>query len=207
MDTPTPDPLAPAAIAYTSGTTGYPKGAVHSQHNLMLPGRMTIRGPRLRTGARKADCFPLTILNMQILSTLLVPQCGGTAIVMDRVDPVGIAEWIERSERRYGTALPPCCTAWRSTTASRRTHSARCKTSGVVGVIARRRPRTASRRSSTQVSSTYGLTEVPTLVAIGPSGRRWMPTASGLPLPHLALHDRSMMTASRCRSDDTAKSA
>ena len=63
-------------------------------------------GPELR----KADCFPLTILNLQILSTLLVPQCGGTAIVMDRVDPVGIAEWIDQErattlERRAGHAV------------------------------------------------------------------------------------------------------
>ena len=32
------DPGAPAGIAYTSGTTGFPKGALHSQRNLCLPG-------------------------------------------------------------------------------------------------------------------------------------------------------------------------
>ena len=42
------DPYAPAGIAYTSGTTGYPKGAVHSQYNLLLPGAMLGSQPRLR---------------------------------------------------------------------------------------------------------------------------------------------------------------
>ena len=37
-------------------------------------------------------------------------------------------------------------------------------------------------------SSTYGQTEVPTLVAIVPVGRQIDAAASGLPLPHLALH-------------------
>ena len=42
-------------------------------------------GPDLRKG----DCAALTILNMQVTSTLLVAQAGGSQIVMDRVDPRG----------------------------------------------------------------------------------------------------------------------
>src|SRR4030095_2830979 len=89
-----PAPSAPAGIAYTSGTTGHPKGAVHSQHNLLLPGAALVASRGYGPELRKGDCFPLTILNLQVLTTLLVGQAGGTTILMDRIDAEGVAEWI-----------------------------------------------------------------------------------------------------------------
>jgi acyl-CoA synthetase (AMP-forming)/AMP-acid ligase II len=186
---PAPDPLVAAAIAYTSGTTGFPKGAVHCQHNLMVPGAMIVRSRPLDAELRKADCFPLTILNLQVLSTLLVPQCGGTAILMDRVDPVGIAEWIDRERATlwngapamlYGLAtndeVPANSLATLRDVWSGGSHcpqSIKDRFAAKFGLIAH---------------STYGATEVPTLVSIVPRGYEIDAGASGLPLPHLALH-------------------
>src|SRR4051794_38774793 len=100
------DPHAPAGIAYTSGTTGYPKGAVHSQYNLLLPGAATVASRGYGPALRKGDCFPLTILNMQVLTVLLVAQAGGCSILMDRIDAEGVAEWI-RNERVTTWNGPP----------------------------------------------------------------------------------------------------
>ncbi len=186
---PTPDPLAPAAIAYTSGTTGYPKGAVHSQHNLMVPGLMVTRARHFGTELRKADCFPLTILNLQILSTLLVPQCGGTAIVMDRVDPVGIAEWIDHERATMWNGAPAMLYGLATNDDVPATSLRTLQEVWSGGSFC---PQATKDRFTAkfdlEVSSTYGLTEVPTLVTIVPLGVEVEATAGGLPLPHLALH-------------------
>jgi long-chain acyl-CoA synthetase len=186
---PLPDPLAPAAIAYTSGTTGFPKGAVHSQHNLMVPGKMVVRARGFDHETRKADCFPLTILNMQVLSTLLVPQCGGTAIVMDRVDPVGIADWISEERATVWNGAPAMLYGLAT---NDEVAPASLRTLHDVWSGGSHCPQATKDRFTKKfgllASSTYGQTEVPTLVAIVPVGHEIDAEASGLPLPHLALH-------------------
>ncbi|MBW2230775.1 MAG: AMP-binding protein [Deltaproteobacteria bacterium] len=92
------DPFAPCAIAYTSGTTGFPKGAVHSQHNLLMPGavsRLTGNRPRpLQHGV----VLPLTILNLMVLGPICIFYDGRCCVCMDRIDALGVAEWV-RDER------------------------------------------------------------------------------------------------------------
>jgi len=90
------DPFAASAIAYTSGTTGRPKGAVHSQHNLLLPGAVSaIRGDRPRPPMHGV-VLPMTILNLMVLGPLSVLQDGRCLVAMDRTDALGVAEWVRR---------------------------------------------------------------------------------------------------------------
>jgi long-chain acyl-CoA synthetase len=176
-----PDIDAPAGIAFTSGTSGRPKAVVHSQRNLLLPGAALVAtrgwGPELRKG----DSFPLTILNLMVLSTLLTAQAGGCSVVMNRRNVDGVAEWI--STRRV--------TVWNGAPAqlydlARRPDldlgSLREVWSGggdtpdpvlqafaeVHGLVPR---------------VTYGLTEAPTVVSIDPPGEQWRPGTSGRVLP------------------------
>jgi long-chain acyl-CoA synthetase len=92
------DAFGPAAIAYTSGTTGRPKGAVHSQHNLLLPGAVSRATGRYPPGLHMGVVLPLTILNLVVLGPLTAFQIGSCCVCIDRIDPEGLAEWI-RTER------------------------------------------------------------------------------------------------------------
>lgn len=181
-------PTDPAAIAYTSGTTGFPKGVVHSHRNLLIPGAATVAhrgyGPDLRRG----DCLPLTILNMVVLSTLLCAQAGGTTVIMDRIEARSVTDWIRRERVTSFTTVPTVLhdlihdqsldIASLDSLSEVITGGADCP------VSVRERFRA---RFGYDLVGSYGLTEAPTIVTIEVPGVPHDPGSSGRALPDLSV--------------------
>jgi long-chain acyl-CoA synthetase len=180
-----------AGLAYTSGTTGRPKGVIHSHRNLLLPGAALIAERHYGSDLRRGDCAALTILNLQVTSTLLAAQASGTQIVMDRVDPAGIASWI-RNERINSWFGVPTMLHGLAMSEEVQVEDLASLTDVWTGGsdISPSVRRAFETRFDRQVHATYGMTEVPTVVTIEPRHQPAVPRSSGRSLPHLVTQIR-----------------
>jgi acyl-CoA synthetase (AMP-forming)/AMP-acid ligase II len=182
------DPYAPAGIAYTSGTTGYPKGATHSQHNLLMPGAMLGASRGWGPSLRKGDFLALTILNMQVLTTLTSAQAGGSAIIFDRNDPVGVAEWIREERVTVWNGPPALIHSLAHDDAVAPDDLASLDEVWNGGGDCPEPVRVAfEEKFGKPVLMTYGLSEAPTVVTIDDPDGKHAVGGSGRPLPHLEI--------------------
>jgi long-chain acyl-CoA synthetase len=185
------DPFAAAGIAYTSGTTGFPKGVVQSQYNMLAPGAHLNATRGYGIDLRKGDCFPLTILNLLILTTLLVSQAKGLQVVMEQVSADNVGKWVREEGVTVWNGPPPILysMAHDDSITAADLHTLKEVWSGGADIPESIRDAFES-KFGVEVRGTYGLTEAPTMVTIEAPGAEHVHGSSGRPLPHLELSIR-----------------
>lgn len=186
------DPFAPAAIAYTGGTTGFPKGAVHTQHNLLLPGAVARLTGSFGPDERQGVLLPLTILNLVVLVPLLAFQVGSACICMDRIDPPGVAAWVRDERIATFHAVPAILHDLLTHPDVSPADLATLRRPEVGGADCPDAFRALYReRFGQDVSIGYGMTEAPTAVTRALPGAPALPGRCGMPLPQVRIEIRA----------------
>lgn len=98
-------PLAAAVIYYTSGTTGFPKGAMLSQLNML--GRLAFCGWEFGINAEDVVLIPGPIFHMSFsLIALITLAAGGRVVLMKEFDPGLALDLIERQGVTWSFMVP-----------------------------------------------------------------------------------------------------
>jgi long-chain acyl-CoA synthetase len=85
------DNTVPAVVMFTSGTTGHPKAVVHSQHNVLGSGLLSIELEPPEPGERIGTPLDLANANITMLGPISALLRGSTFVVMRRTFASGLA--------------------------------------------------------------------------------------------------------------------
>lgn len=108
-----PAPLAPevldsgatSTICYTSGTTGYPKGAMHSHHNVLMNARLTALMHQRRASDVVVTALPLThVYGTVVMNSTL--GSGGTLVLLPRFEEQAALSAIETRRATLFEGVP-----------------------------------------------------------------------------------------------------
>lgn len=159
-----------AVVLFTSGSTGGPKAALHTQRGLAYKARVMAEAHQLRTGDAVLMPAPLAHIS-GLLNAVLIP--GVVPIrteLMARWDPDAASATIERERISFMIGPPTFFITLMSAPgfSTERMRSLRLVSSGGAGVT----PAfvvEATERLGAQVKRTYGSTEAPTITTSTPS--------------------------------------
>jgi fatty-acyl-CoA synthase len=99
-------PQAPALLVYTSGTTGRPKGAVHTQANLLANMALAQHGMELSAADTVATVLPLFHVGGLCIQTLPALYAGARVILHARFDATATLECFAQDRPNLTLQVP-----------------------------------------------------------------------------------------------------
>jgi malonyl-CoA/methylmalonyl-CoA synthetase len=177
----------PALILYSSGTTGEPKGVVHTQANLDRAVSAIAQAWRFAPDDVLANVLPLFHIHGLSFASNVSLVSGSTMVVADRFHPLRVLDLIERATVFMG--VPPYYYALLKRhefrQRARRWHRLRLVTSGSAPVRAEVLPKLESILGR-PVINRYGMTECHVLTSL-PLDGPWPHGSVGIPLDGIEL--------------------
>jgi len=99
-------PRDPAAILYTSGTTGRPKGAVLSHHNITWDAQACDRRLHLSPNDRALCVLPMFHAFAETVFLVLPLLVGASVVVMERFHPVATLKAMQEMQVTFFAGVP-----------------------------------------------------------------------------------------------------
>jgi long-chain acyl-CoA synthetase len=179
-----------ACLAYTSGTTGKPKGAMLSHGNLLANLHQMSAVPILAEAQGDVVLLVLPLFHIYALNVILglTMKVGATAVLLERFDAVGSLDAIKRHGVTVLFGAPPMFVAWCNTPGIERADlsSVRVAVSGAAplpGAVLE----DFRRRTGVTIWEGYGTTETAPGVTSNAMGELAKPGSIGRPLPGVEL--------------------
>jgi long-chain acyl-CoA synthetase len=175
-----------ALLAYTAGTTASPKGAMLTHGNLLANLDQMAEVPALAEAETDVVLLALPLFHIYALNVVLgiTIREGATAVLVERFDPAGTLELVERHGVTILFGAPPMFAAWLQAAGQRTfdVSSVRLAVSGaaplpgeVLGAF--------RERFGIEIWEGYGLTETAPAVTTNALGTEAKPNSIGLVLP------------------------
>ncbi|MFT8390177.1 MAG: class I adenylate-forming enzyme family protein [Sporolactobacillus sp.] len=102
-----PKPLDPFMMAFTSGTTGSPKGVVHLHANYLWAARAYIRNFNYAPGDCVLTIAPIAHQTGMLAGIMMTIVSGGRIALLDRFSAQRVFQWIVREQAAFIISAPP----------------------------------------------------------------------------------------------------
>ncbi len=103
---PAPGPEDMALLMYTSGSTGQPKGAMHTHGTVLAHGRNSICAHQLTAGDRSLLVLPLYHINAECVTLIPALLSGGSVVVPHGFSVSHFWDWLDDCRCTWSAIVP-----------------------------------------------------------------------------------------------------